>query len=146
MTFWDILKYCFVVATTMVFEKLLQKIMDSDVNIRHGVITDVEGNIMTVIHRPGVVNYLTDEETQTSLKRAASAWKARKQLFPKIGRGLYAVAAFEKLTRITFPVGDNHLLFVSMSSNPVRMDLHQGGQKQIIEHVLNILTGDPTKA
>lgn len=130
----------------MVFEKLLEKIMDSDVNIRHGVITDVEGNIMTVIHRQGVVNYLTEEETQASLKRAASAWQARKQLFPKIGRGLYAVAAFEKLTRITFPVGDSHLLFVSMSSNPVRMDLHQGGQKQIIEHVLNILAGDPTKA
>jgi hypothetical protein len=26
------------------------------------------------------------------------------------------------------------------------MDLHEGGQKQIIEHVLNILSRDPTKA
>lgn len=129
----------------MGFEKLLQRIMDSDVNIRHSVITDIEGNILTVNHRPGVINYLSDEETSASLKRAASAWKARKQLSPKIGRGLYAVAAFEKLTRITFPVGNDNLLFVSMSSNPVRMDLHEGGQKQIITHVLNILTGDPTK-
>ena len=129
----------------MGFEQLLQKIMDSDVNIRHSVITDVEGNIITVNHRPGVINYLSEEETAASLKRAASAWKARKQLSPKIGKGLYAVAAFEKITRITFPLGDNNLIFVSMGSDTTRMDLHEGGQKQIIQHVLNILSGDPTK-
>ena len=129
----------------MNFEQLLQIIMDSDVNIRHSVITDVEGNIITVNHRLGVVNYLTEEETAASLKRAASAWKARKQLSPKIGKGLYAVAAFEKITRITFPLGDNNLIFVSMGSDTTRMDLHEGGQKQIIQHVLNILSGDPTK-
>ena len=129
----------------MGFEPLLQRIMDSDVNIRHSVITDVEGNIITVNHRPGVINYLSEEETAASLKRAASAWKARKQLSPKIGKGLYAVAAFEKITRITFPLGDNNLIFVSMGSDTTRMDLHEGGQKQIIQHVLNILSGDPTK-
>ena len=129
----------------MGFKQLLQRIMDSDVNIRHSVITDAEGNIITVNHRLGVVNYLSEEETAASLKRAASAWKARKQLSPKIGKGLYAVAAFEKITRITFPLGDNNLIFVSMGSDTTRMDLHEGGQKQIIQHVLNILSGDPTK-
>lgn len=129
----------------MGFEQLLQKIMDSDVNIRHSVITDVEGNIITVNHRPGVINYLSEEETAASLKRASNAWKARKQLSPKIGKGLYAVAAFEKITRITFPLGDDNLIFVSMGSDTTRMDLHEGGQKQIIQHVLNILSGDPTK-
>ncbi|MDO8640410.1 MAG: hypothetical protein Q7R33_02605 [Nitrosarchaeum sp.] len=129
----------------MGFEPLLQRIMDSDVNIRHSVITDVEGNIITVNHRPGVINYLSEEETAASLKRAASAWKARKQLSPKIGKGLYAVAAFEKITRITFPLGDTNLIFVSMGSDTTRMDLHEGGQKQIIQHVLNIVSGDPTK-
>ena len=129
----------------MGFKQLLQRIMDSDVNIRHSVITDAEGNIITVNHRLGVINYLTEEETAASLKRAASAWKARKQLSPKIGKGLYAVAAFEKITRTTFPLGDNNLIFVSMGSDTTRMDLHEGGQKQIIQHVLNILSGDPTK-
>lgn len=126
--------------------KLLQIIMDSDVNIRHSVITDIDGNIISVNHRQGVVNYLSENETVASLKRAASAWKARKQLSPKIGRGLYAVAAFEKITRITFPLGNDYLIFVSMGSDTTRMDLHEGGQKQIIEHVLNILSRDPTKA
>jgi len=127
-------------------ENLLNRIMDSDVNIRHSIVTDTDGNVIATSHRDGVSNYLSPEETAASLKRAASAWKARKELQPKIGNGLYAVAAFEKLTRITFPVEQDHLLFVSMGSDTVRMDLHEGGQKQIVEHVLNILSRDPTKA
>ena len=122
----------------------LELIMDSDVNIRHSIITDTEGNIKEVKHREGVTNYLSEDETKASLKRAASAWKARKLLKPKIGMGLYAVAAFEKITRITFPLGDNHLLFVSLGSEKVRTDSNQGGQRDIIEHVINILDGDPT--
>ena len=130
----------------MNFENLLNKIMDSDVNVRHSIVTDTEGKILTTSHRNGITNYLSQEETESSLRRAASAWKARKQLSSKIGNGLYAVAAFEKITRITFPLEDENLIFVSLGSDTVRMDLHEGGQKQIIEHVLNILSRDPTKS
>jgi len=130
----------------MDFENLLKRIMDSDVNIRHSVITDTEGNILVTSHREGITNYLTPEETASSLKRAATAWKGRKQLSPKIGKGLYAVAAFEKITRITFPLGDDNLIFVSLGSDTVRTDFSAGGQKQIVEHILNILSRDPTKA
>ena len=120
--------------------------MDSDTNIRHSIITDTEGNILATSHREGVTNFLSQEETESSLKRAAVAWKGRKALRPNIGTGLYAVAAFEKITRMTFPLGDENLIFVSMGSDAVRTDTHQGGQKQIVEHVLNILSRDPTKA
>lgn len=130
----------------MDFENLLKRIMDSDINIRHSIITDVEGNILATSHRDGVTNYLSPEETAASLKRAASAWKGRKELKPKIGNGLYAVAAFEKITRMTFPLGENNLIFVSLGSDEVRTDMHAGGQKQIVEKVLNILSRDPTKA
>ncbi len=130
----------------MGFENLLERIMDSDVNIRHSIVTDIEGNVLATSHREGITNFLSPEETAASLKRAASAWKSRKELSPKIGKGLYAVAAFEKITRTTFPLGENNLIFVSLGSDAVRGDLHEGGQKQIVEHVLNILSGDPTKA
>jgi len=128
----------------MDLEQLLQRIMNSDVNIRHSIVADIDGNIIAVNHREGVIKYLSEDETTASLKRAASAWKARKQLAPKIGKGRYAVVAFEKITRITFPLGENNLLFVSMGSEKVRRDLHEGGQRDIIEHVLNTLDGDPT--
>lgn len=129
----------------MNFENLLQRIMDSDVNIRHSIITDIEGDILATSHREGITNYLSPEETAASLKRAAAAWKGRKALSPKIGDGLYAVAAFEKITRMTFPLGNENLIFVSMGSDSVRTDMHAGGQHQIVQHVLNILSRDPTK-
>ncbi len=130
----------------MDFEKLLQRIMDSDPNIRHSIVTDNEGNILATSHREGVANFLSPEETASSLKRAAIAWKGRKELVPKIGMGLYAIAVFEKITRMTFPLEEENLIFVSLGSDTTRTDLHEGGQKQIVEHVLNILSRDPTKA
>ncbi len=129
----------------MGFENLLKRIMGSDPNIRHSIVTDIEGNILATSRREGVVNFLSPEETASSLKRAAVAWKGRNELTPKIGRGLYAVAVFEKITRMTFPLGDDNLIFVSFGSDITRTDLHEGGQKQIVEHVLGILSLDPTK-
>ena len=128
----------------MAFEKILQRIIDSDPNVRHCLAADVDGKIVSVNHREGVTNFLSEDETASSLKRAAEAWKGRKELAPKIGKGLYAVAAFEKITRITFPLGDSHLLFVSLGGEQLRQDYHQGGVKQIVEHVLHMLDGDPT--
>ena len=120
--------------------------MDSDPNIRHSIITDNEGNILATEHRPGITNYLSQEETAASLKRAAISWKARKELSPKIGKGLYAIAAFEKITRMTFPLEEDNMIFVTLGSDEVRTDLHAGGQKQIVEHILNILSRDPTRS
>ena len=125
-------------------ELLLERIMDSDPNIRHSIVADIDGHIQAVNHREGVTNHLSEAETATSLKRAATAWKARKELSSKIGKGLYAVAAFEKITRVTFPLGEKHLLFVSVGAEKVKTELNLGGQNQIIEHVMNILDGDPT--
>lgn len=130
----------------MGYEKLLERIMDSDPNIRHCLVADTEGNIVETRHREGVVNFLSPDETAASLRRAATAWKGRKALAGKIGPGLYAVAAFEKITRVTFPLGDEHLIFVSLGSEQTRTDINAGGQKQIVDHVLHILDGDPTTA
>ncbi len=140
-----LLKYFNVIEDRMNSEQLLERVMEINTNIRHTIVADSDGNIEVVNHREGVTNYLSEDETSESIKRAASAWKARKELSPKIGNGIYAVAAFEKLSRITFPLGQKHLLFVSVGSGEVRQDLHEGGQQDIIERVLNLLSGDPTK-
>ncbi len=129
----------------MDFDNLLKRIMGSDPNIRHSIVSDNEGNILATNHRDGVANFLSPEETASSLQRAAIAWKGRNELTQKIGKGIYAVAVFEKITRMTFPLGDDNLIFVSLGSDITRTDLHEGGQKQIVEHVLGILSLDPTK-
>ena len=82
----------------MEFNVVMKRIMDSDDNIRNCIVADTEGEIKASMHRDGVRNYLTEEETAASLQRAASSWKARKQLSPKIGRGQYAAVSYTHLT------------------------------------------------
>ena len=130
----------------MDFTELLERVMASDAAVRHCIVADNEGNIIAVKTREGITRYLSEDETAASLQRAASAWKARKPLVSKLGKAQYALAAFENLVRITLPLGENHLLFVSMGSGKMRYDIHEGGQQQVVQHVLNILDGDPTTA
>ena len=130
----------------MTYDATMKRIMDSDSNIRNCIVADTEGEIKAVMLRAGIRNYLSDEETSESLKRAATSWKARKQLSPKIGQGQYAVAAFEKLTRMTLSCRKKSFGICQYGLiDPVRDDYHQGGREDVVEHVLNILSGDPTK-
>lgn len=118
----------------MEFEHLLDRVMDLDDNIRHARICDMNANVIGSRKRPGVVNLLTEEETQESLKYSISSWKVRGKLAHKIGRGRYVLAVYEKLRRITLPLDENHLLLVSFDN--------KGGQMDIVEKLENELHGD----
>src|SRR5688572_17827880 len=89
----------------MNYQKLYQDIMGLDRNIRMVTICDTDGKIMYSDHRPGVTNLLTPGESRKSLEMAVNAWKSRSQLAPKIGRGKYVLAEYEKIKRITMPFG-----------------------------------------
>jgi hypothetical protein len=97
----------------MNYQKLYQDIMSLDRNIRMVTICDTDGKIMFSDHRPGVTNLLTPDESRKSLEMAVNAWKSRSQLAPKIGRGKYVLAEYEKIKRITMPLGDRHLVYVT---------------------------------
>jgi hypothetical protein len=60
-----------------------------------------------------VKNMLTPDESKKSLELAVNAWKTRSQLAPKIGKGKYVLAEYEKIKRITMPLNDNHLLYIT---------------------------------
>ena len=87
--------------------------MKSDPNIRLVTICDLNGKIIYSEHREGVKNLLTPEESKKSLDLAVNAWKTRSQLAPKIGKGKYVLAEYEKIKRITMPLDDNHLLYIT---------------------------------
>jgi hypothetical protein len=48
-----------------------------------------------------------------SLDLAVNAWKTRSELAPKIGKGKFVLAEYEKIKRITMPLGDNHILYIT---------------------------------
>jgi hypothetical protein len=58
----------------------------------------------------GGVSILIDYYT---LRIAINAWKIRNELASKIGKGKYVLAEYEKIKRITMPLGDKHLLYVT---------------------------------
>jgi hypothetical protein len=96
------------------YESLHQQIMDLDLSIILVTICTNDGQIMYSDHREGVRNLLTPEESKKSLELAINAWKIRSDLAPKIGKGKYVLAEYERIKRITMPLSDNkHLVYIT---------------------------------
>ena len=97
--------------------KLVSMMMEANENIRFAAICDNEGKILWSSHRNNVNNILTLEETKASLKRALDSWKGRDELSEKIGKGKFAIVGYEKIKRITVPLKNNHMLFLSVEGH-----------------------------
>src|ERR671938_1578492 len=97
----------------MDYKRIYDNIMNIDPKVRLVTICDLNGKIAYSDHRQGVTNLLTPEESKKSLELAVNSWKTRNQLAPKIGKGKYVLAEYEKLKRITMPLGDEHLLYIT---------------------------------
>jgi hypothetical protein len=99
---------------TVDYKRIYEDIMNSDPKTRLVTICDSNGKIMYSDHREGVRNLLSPEESKKSLELAVSSWKTRSQLAPKIGKGKYVLAEYEKIKRITMPLGDEqYLLYIT---------------------------------
>ena len=97
----------------MDYKRIYDDIMNTDPKIRLVTICDSNGKIMHSEHREGVQNLLSPEESKKSLELAVNSWKTRNTLAPKIGKGKYVLAEYEKIKRITMPLGDEHLLYIT---------------------------------
>ena len=95
-------------------EKLLNMILGEIPSSRVAIICDHEGNILWNSIRDNTTSYLSMDETKESLKRSIESWQEREKLSAKIGNGKYAIVAYDKIKRVTVPLPNNHLLFVSL--------------------------------
>jgi hypothetical protein len=95
------------------FGRICKDIVCLDPNIRMVTICGLNGIIMYSQHREGVKNLLSPEESNKSLGLAINSWKVRSELADKIGKGKYTVTEYEKIKRITLPLGDKYLLYVT---------------------------------
>jgi len=97
--------------------KLVSMVLQGNKNARYAAVCDSEGKIISDEHRTNEENILTLEETKNMLLRAVQNWKIRENISPKVGKGQYAIVTYEKIKRITVPLHDDHLLFVSVDSD-----------------------------
>ncbi|MGD9673857.1 MAG: hypothetical protein AB7U98_10320 [Candidatus Nitrosocosmicus sp.] len=98
----------------MDYENLGKDILNLDSTVRFATILDInDEKVLYSEHRSGTTNLLSKEESKESLRLAINAWKTRGKFSSKIGKGRYVLAEYEKIKRITMPLSDNHLLYVT---------------------------------
>jgi len=100
-------------------EKLLNMLMEFNPLVRFTAVCSKNGDIEWSSQRDDVTNIIPIEETKASMKRAAESWDARQNLSQNgTGVGMYTITAYEKIKRITIPLDDDHILFISTNNVP----------------------------
>ena len=101
----------------MDYGKLCKEILDLDPKIRFAGVCDDTGETKFGGQREGIKNLLSPEETKRSNLQALARWALRNSLSPKVGKGKYAMAEYEKVKRITIPLDNGHLLLITTEVN-----------------------------
>ena len=102
------------------YEKLLNMLMDFNADIRFAAVCDKNGEILWNSQRRGVKNMVPMADTKKTLQRALGAWDERSKITGLVGKGMYVIAAYEKVKRITIPLNNNHILFISVGNTPLK--------------------------
>ena len=112
----------------MQYEKICDDILESDEKIRYVGIYDY-GELYDKM-KPGKDSFLSREETEMSLSQAIYRWSTRKKTSDSIGKPIFALAKYEKIYRITFPIGGAGLILISTELD--------ANVNEIVEKVLKI--------
>ncbi len=95
-------------------------LMDFNESIRFAAVCNSQGEILWNSQRAGIRNMVSLIDTKKTILRAVDAWKERAKITNIVGRGLYVIAAYEKIKRITIPLDKGHLLFLSVGNTPLK--------------------------
>jgi hypothetical protein len=115
----------------MDYDNLCKHILNLDPKVRFAGICDDSGEIKYGGQREGIKNLLSPEETKKSNLQALARWGLRNALATKTGKGIYAMAEYEKIKRVTVPLENDHLLLVTTEV--------EADHKWIINNVLKLL-------
>ena len=94
-------------------------IMDFNKFVRFAAVSNDKGEILWHSQRKGIKNIVPYEETKQTILRAINAWKENLRVTDHVGSGLYSISSYEKIKRITVPLGDGNMLFVSINNDPL---------------------------
>jgi len=103
--------------------------MKIDSTIRYAVIQNNTGEKVCGGFRENISPILNDEELKMMHYYASQRWHTRKNIEHKLGITKYAMAEYEKLKRLTFPINEKYLLLITTEISAEHTD--------IIKKVLN---------
>lgn len=97
----------------MDFEKLSEDVLNIDSSIRYAAIQNNNGEKIYGGFREGISPILSDEELKMMHYYASQRMNTRKNIEHKIGNTKYAMAEYDKLKRLSFPIDEKHLLMMT---------------------------------
>ena len=95
----------------MEYKKICDDILECDKKIRYVGVYDY-GELYDKT-RSGLKSHLSREETELSLSHAIYRWSTRKKNAEKIGKPIFALAKYEKIYRVTIPIGGAGLILIT---------------------------------
>ena len=115
----------------MDFENLYANIIEMDSTIRYAVIQNNTGEKICGGFRENINPILNNEELKMMHYYASQRWHTRKNIEHKLGTTKYAMAEYDKLKRVTFPINEKYLLLLTMETN--------ADHTEIINKVLSLI-------
>lgn len=100
-------------------ENLLNMLMDFNDSIRFAAVADENGEILWNTQRKGLKNIVPFEETKQTIIRAINAWKENSRISSHVGSGLYSISSYEKIKRISLPLDNGNVLFLTVNNDPL---------------------------
>ena len=67
--------------------------------------------------RKGLKSLLTEDEVKNSAIQAIRRWETRLALTDKLGNSIYSLTKYEKVNRITIPIGEDGLILFSTETD-----------------------------
>ncbi len=108
-------------------KSLVDRILHSNKHIRFVAVCNMDGKIIHSANNENVTNLLSQEETEKTLQRVVSSWKSRDELSDKTGEGEFVLAVYKKLKRVTMPIDDKHLAYVTFNT--------EGGNDDVVNSI-----------
>ena len=115
----------------MDFEKFYEKVMNIDGSIQYAVILSKNGESVHGGYGRDATPVLTEDELKMVHFYAVQRWDTRKNIEHRIGKTRYSMGEYETMKRISFPVGDRHLLMIHTGI--------QNDHQKIISEILGLI-------
>jgi len=101
----------------MDFDRLSMDVLKIDSTIRYAAIQKYSGEKIAGGFRENISPILSNEELKMMHYYASQRWETRKHIEHKIGKTKYAMAEYDKLKRITFPINEKYMLMLTTEIN-----------------------------
>ena len=125
------------------YKSFLEVLMVSNKNIRFSAICSLDGELLFQKRRDDIKELFSLEETKEQLGRTIESWKSRGEIKDKVGRPLYSVTSYEKIKRMTIPIDEEHLLFISIDNKDEEVEMFKNIN---IKNISSLLDIGPTKS